>query len=449
MERAELRAQIVGAIYREAEAIAAKVVHPLAAPAGKGDGPGQGSGLKRAQTADLIFTSRWTAFPLMALLLALVLWITIVGANYPSQLLATALFWVQDQLAALATSWQFPWWLKGVLVDGIYRTVAWVVSVMLPPMAIFFPCFALLEDWGLLPRIAFNLDRIFKACGTCGKQALTMSMGLGCNAAGVVSCRIIDSPRERLIAMLTNSFIPCNGRFPTLIALSATFFAGGPSWHQTLLPTLAATGMILVGVGATLGVSWLLSKTLLRGLPSYFILELPPYRRPQVLRTIVRSMLDRTWFVLARAVMVAAPAGAVIWLLANFPASSPSLLSSWAGHLDPLGRALGLDGFILVAFILGLPANEIVLPLALMGYLAGTSMMEYSGLTELHTVLVEHGWTWITALCTLLFSVLHYPCATTLLTIKKESQSAKWTLLAGLVPLAAAMLVCFVANQIL
>lgn len=449
MERAELRAQIVGAIYREAEAIAAKVVHPLAAPAGKGDGPGQGSGLKRAQTADLLFTSRWTAFPLMALLLALVLWITIVGANYPSQLLATALFWVQDQLAALAASWQFPWWLKGVLVDGIYRTVAWVVSVMLPPMAIFFPCFALLEDWGLLPRIAFNLDRIFKACGTCGKQALTMSMGLGCNAAGVVSCRIIDSPRERLIAMLTNSFIPCNGRFPTLIALSATFFAGGPGWHQTLLPTLAATGMILVGVGATLGVSWLLSKTLLRGLPSYFILELPPYRRPQILRTIVRSMLDRTWFVLARAVMVAAPAGAVIWLLANFPASSPSLLSSWAGYLDPLGRALGLDGFIIMAFILGLPANEIVLPLALMGYLAGTSMMEYSGLTELHTVLVGHGWTWVTALCTMLFSVLHYPCATTLLTIKKESGSTRWTLVGGLVPLATAMAVSLVVNQIL
>jgi ferrous iron transport protein B len=317
--------------------------------------------------------------------------------------------------------------------------------VMLPPMAIFFPLFTLLEDLGYLPRVAFNLDNFFKKACAHGKQALTMCMGFGCNAAGVVGCRIIDSPRERLIAIITNNFVPCNGRFPTLIAIITMFFAGmlaGPA--QTIISTLILTGVIVLGVVMTLLISRILSKTVLKGLPSSFTLELPPYRKPQVGRIIVRSLLDRTLFVLGRAVAVAAPAGLIIWGMANIHVGGLSLLSHCAGFLDPFARLIGMDGYILMAFILGFPANEIVIPLIIMSYMATGSMMEFDSLSQLRELLVTNGWTWLTAMCVMLFSLMHWPCSTTCLTIKKETQSWKWTLISFLVPTVTGILVCFI-----
>ena len=355
----------------------------------------------RDRRLDRILTSRRTGFPLMLLLLLGVFWLTITGANVPSQLLADGLFWVGDRLGG-AMAWAgAPVWVKGLLVDGVYRVLAWVVSVMLPPMAIFFPLFTLLEDLGYLPRVAFNLDRTFKKCRACGKQALTMAMGFGCNAAGVVGCRIIDSPRERLIAMLTNNFVPCNGRFPTL----------------------------------------------LKGVPSSFTLELPPYRRPQIGKVIVRSIFDRTLFVLGRAAMVAAPAGMLIWVMANLTLDGQTLLTRSAAFLDPAARFFGLDGVILLAFILGFPANEIVVPIIIMAYLSTGSLVEMNDLSALHTLLVQNGWTWVTAVCTMLFSLMHWPCSTTCITIRKESQSWKWTAAAFALPTAAGLASCaLVAN---
>jgi ferrous iron transport protein B len=398
---------------------------------------------------DRLLTGRRAGYPLMLALLALVFWLTISGANYPSQLLAHSLFWLEEQLGALMLFLGAPDWLYGSLVLGVYRTLAWVVSVMLPPMAIFFPLFTLLEDAGYLPRIAFNLDRHFQKCLACGKQALTMCMGFGCNAAGVSGCRIIDSPRERLIAIITNSFVPCNGRFPTLIALVSIFFislAGGfwPSVASALLLTLA----IIFSIAMTFLVSRLLSRTILKGVPSSFTLELPPYRRPQVGRVIVRSLLDRTLFVLARAVKVAAPAGLVIWLLANIDASGLSLLAHCANFLDPFGHLLGLDGVILLAFILGFPANEIVLPIIIMCYLAGGSLVEPDSLISLHELLLANGWTWITAVSTLLFYLIHWPCSTTCLTIYKETQSWKWTLISIIVPTCIGLTLCFIFSNL-
>lgn len=403
----------------------------------------------RDRKIDSILTSRRAGYPLMAALLMAVLWMTITGANYPSELLAKGLFWVQDRLTELFQFMGAPSWLHGMLVLGVYRVLAWVISVMLPPMAIFFPLFTLLEDAGYLPRIAYNLDKPFKKCCACGKQALTMCMGFGCNAAGVVGCRIIDSPRERMIAILTNSFVPCNGRFPTLIAIITMFFAGiSGGVGGSLLSAFLLTTFILLGVGMTFLVSWLLSKTVLKGVPSSFTLELPPYRRPQVGKVIVRSIFDRTLFVLGRAIVVAAPAGLFIWAAANINVGDMSLLNYCASMLDPFAKMLGLDGVILIAFILGLPANEIVVPIIIMAYMAQGSLVEFDSLAEMKNLFVNHGWTWLTAVCTMLFSLMHWPCSTTLLTIKKETGSWKWTLAALVIPTGAGILVCFIVAQV-
>lgn len=394
---------------------------------------------------DRVLTSKWAGYPIMLGLLALVFWITITGANYPSQLLADGLFWVQDRLTDLFVTLQAPDWLHGIVVLGAYRVLAWVVSVMLPPMAIFFPLFTLLEDIGYLPRIAFNLDKPFKRCSACGKQALTMCMGFGCNAAGVVGCRIIDSPRERLLAILTNNFVPCNGRFPTLIALLTMFFVGAQSGvFSSVLSAVLLTAVVGLGIALTFAVTKLLSQTVLKGLPSAYTLELPPYRKPQIGKVIIRSILDRTLFVLGRAVVVAAPAGLVIWLMANIFVGGTSVLNLCAGFLDPFARLMGLDGVILIAFILGLPANEIVLPIIIMAYMSQGSILALDSLTEMKQLFVSNGWTWVTAISTMLFSLMHWPCSTTLITIKKETGSLKWTALAFLLPTAIGILVCFV-----
>ena len=392
---------------------------------------------------DRLLTSRGTGYPIMIALLGLVFWLTIVGANYPSAWLTEGLFWVQDRLTDLFTALEAPDWLHGALVLGVYRTLAWVVGVMLPPMAIFFPLFTLLEDGGYLPRIAYNLDKPFKACKACGKQALTMAMGFGCNAAGVVGCRIIDSPRERLLAVLTNSFVPCNGRFPTLIAILTMFFVGtagglGASVRSALL----LTGVILLGVGLTFIATRLLSATVLKGMPSSFTLELPPYRKPQVGKVIVRSIFDRTLFVLGRAAAVATPAGLLIWVMANVTVGDATLLAHCAGALDPFARLLGLDGVILMAFILGFPANEIVIPIILMAYLAQGSLLELGSLESMRQLFLANGWTTLTAVNVMLFSLLHWPCSTTLLTIHKETGSWKWTALAAALPTAFGVVLC-------
>ncbi len=392
---------------------------------------------------DRLLTSKRTGYPIMLALVAMVFWLTIVGANYPSQLLSHVLFWVQDRLTELFALLHAPDWLHGALVLGVYRVLAWVVSVMLPPMAIFFPLFTLLEDAGYLPRIAYNLDRPFKACRACGKQALTMCMGFGCNAAGIVGCRIIDSPRERLLAILTNNFVPCNGRFPTLIAILTMFFVGSAGgWRASALSALLLTGIILLGVGLTLAFTRLLSATALKGEPSSFTLELPPYRKPQVGKVIVRSIFDRTLFVLGRAAAVAAPAGLLIWIMANVTVGEATLLSHCAALLDPFARLMGLDGVILMAFILGFPANEIVVPIILMAYLSQGSLLELASLTEMKTLFIENGWTWVTAVNVMLFSLMHWPCSTTLITIHKETGSWKWTALAAALPTAAGVAVC-------
>ena len=401
----------------------------------------------RDRMIDSIITSKTWGIPVMLALLGIIFWITIKGANYPSQALAAAFFWVEEHLTDFFYSTGWPGWMHGLLVLGIYRTVAWVISVMLPPMAIFFPLFTLLEDLGYLPRIAFNLDNYFKKACAHGKQALTMCMGFGCNAAGVIACRIIDSPRERLIAIITNNFVPCNGRFPTLIALTGLFTAGTLGGYQSVVASLGILFTIVLGVGITLIVSKLLSTTILKGLPSSFALELPPYRKPRIGTVIVRSLYDRTLFVLARAIIVAAPAGMITWLLANIYAGEFSLLRHAADFLHPFASLLGLDGFILMAFILGLPANEIVLPILIMSYMAAGQMVELDSLQALRSLLLANGWTWLTAVCTMLFCLNHFPCGTTLLTIKKETGSAKWTLLTFLITTATGVVLCFVVAQ--
>jgi ferrous iron transport protein B len=397
---------------------------------------------------DRILTSRIFGIPIMIGLLGIILWLTITGANYPSGKIADFLFWIEDRLTDFCVWVGTPAWVHGLFVMGIYRTLAWVVSVMLPPMAIFFPLFTLLEDLGYLPRIAFNLDNFFKKACAHGKQALTMCMGFGCNAAGIIGCRIIDSPREKLIAMITNNFVPCNGRFPTLIAIITMFFAGviaGP--FQSVVSTLILTGVIVLGVVMTLVISGLLSKTILKGLPSSFTLELPPYRKPQIGRVIVRSIFDRTLFVLVRAILVAAPAGFIIWVMANIHVGDLSLLTHCADFLHPFAKLIGLDGYILMAFILGFPANEIVVPIIIMSYMSTGTMLELDSLGQLKELLVAHGWTWLTAVCTMLFSLMHWPCGTTCLTIRKESGSWKWTILSIFIPTITGMVICFfVAN---
>lgn len=403
-------------------------------------------GMSFDRRADKILTSRRFGYPIMLLLLLLVFWITMSGANYPSQWLNTALFWLGDRLNELLISIGAAEWLRGILIDGAYRVLAWVVSVMLPPMAIFFPLFTLLEDSGYLPRIAYNLDKPFRKCNACGKQSLTMAMGFGCNAAGIVGCRIIDSPRERLIAMLTNSLVPCNGKFPTLIALISVFFVTAGGFTGSLLSALFLTLLILIGIGMTFLISRLLSATLLRGEPSSFTLELPPYRRPQILKVLVRSLLDRSLFVLGRAAAVAAPAGAVIWLMANISIDGVTVLSHFTGFLDPFARLLGMDGVILAAFILGLPANEIVLPIIIMTYMAQGSITELS-LPEMRELFLANGWTWVTAASVMLFSLMHWPCSTALLTVRKEA-GWKWTAAAAIIPTLAGMVICFLFSNI-
>lgn len=402
---------------------------------------------RRDRTLDALFTGKKTAYPVMLVLMLFIFWITIVGANYPSKLLSDGLFFLGDNIELLLIRINCSFYLRSLLIDGIYRTLAWIVSVMLPPMAIFFPLFSILEDFGYLPRVAFNLDKPFYRCKSCGKQSLTMCMGFGCNAAGIVGCRIIDSPRERMIAMLTNSLVPCNGRFPLLIALITMFFVGsGNGLAPTFVSSFLLTLIIVFSIIMTLIISRILSSTILKGLPSSFTLELPPYRSPDIGRIAVRSIIDRTVFVLGRAVISAIPAGALIWCIANISLGGSTLLSLISSSLDPFARMLGLDGVILLAFILALPANEIVIPIIIMCYLSKSSLTDHSNLSELHSLFVLHGWTAKTALCTVLFSLFHWPCATTLLTIKKESGSLKWTLAAALIPTICGISLCFIVN---
>lgn len=398
---------------------------------------------------DKILTSKKFGIPIMLLFLGLIFWITIVGANYPSQALFKLFAFIQEKLLIKATTFGVPKWISDMLILGIYQTVTWIVSVMLPPMAIFFPLFTILEDLGYLPRIAFNLDKFFKKACTSGKQMITMCMGFGCNACGVTGCRIIDSPRERLIAILTNSFVPCNGRYPILITIASIFIVGGFSGFGTsLISTLAVVLVILLGILLSLVASKVLSKTILKGVPSSFVLELPPYRKPQFVKIFVRSIFDRTLFVLGRALVVAAPAGLIIWIFANIGFNGVSLLTYIANFLNPFAQLMGLDGYILTAFIFGIPANEIVLPIILMCYLGGNSLSNVSDTFQIGNILRTNGWNIITAINMMIFTVLHFPCATTLLTIKKETGKWKWACLSFILPTVCGIVICMGTNLI-
>ena len=395
----------------------------------------------RDDRADDVILSRRFGVPLMLLLLAGVFYITLFGANVPSEWLSTHLLALGTPFAGALAKLGLPPFFVSMLTDGLWRVLATVVSVMLPPMAIFFPLFTLLEDAGYLPRVAFQLDHAFQCARASGKESLTMCMGFGCNACGVTGCRIIDSPRERLIAILTNSFAPCNGRFPLLIFLCSVFFAGSAAGGALLL-----TGVIAASVGLTLLVSRILSATVLRGEAVSFALELPPYRMPQIGRVIVRSVRDRTLFVLARAAAVAAPAGVLIWILANVQIGNTAILSHITAFLDPAARVFGIDGVILLAFILGFPANELVMPLIVMGYLSSGTIVSGVDFASFRTLLLANGWTVQTALCTLVLTVAHAPCSTTCLTILRETRSAKWTLAAVLIPAGIGLALCILIH---
>jgi ferrous iron transport protein B len=419
---------------------------------------------------DRLVTSRSLGIPMMIVMLGVIFWLTIKGANVPSAFIAGLLIeehgltgWLNEYLGVENTpallsysvydllhlafnAVHAPFWVSGFLVDGVWLGLGWVIAVMLPPMAIFFPMFTLMEDLGLLPRIAFNLDRFFRAAGAHGKQALTMAMGFGCNAAGVISCRIIDSPRERLIAILTNNFVPCNGRWPTLIMVSSLFVAAAfPPFWSSIISVGSVLAVTLIGIATTLVVSFFLSRTLLKGVASSFTMELPPYRRPQVARVLYTSIIDRTLFVLWRACIMAAPAGGLIWILGAIPVGDSSLFQYIRHTLDPVGHAIGLDGVILIAYIFAIPANEIIVPTIIMGYMSGTRMTEIDNPAQLF---LDNGWTMTTAICLLLFSLLHYPCSTTTYTIYKETGSLKWTALSNIIPLTVAIAVCFTVAQI-
>ncbi len=391
--------------------------------------------------ADRLLIGKLTAFPIMLVLLFFILWITIKGANYPSALLRDLFVKIEGLAASGLRYIGVPNVISAPICEGIIRVTGWVISVMLPPMAIFFPLFTLLEDIGYLPRIAFNLDRCFKGCNACGKQALTMCMGLGCNAAGVIGCRIIDSPRERAIAILTNSFMPCNGRFPMLIAIIGIFFA-----NSGILSAIALASVIVLAVAVTLLISKLLSLTVLKGVPSSFTLELPSYRMPNITQVLIRSVLDRTLFVLGRAVSVAAPTGLIIWILSNTDIGNAPILSSLTSFFDPLGKFMGLDGAILLGFILGLPANEIVIPIILMCYTSGGALADHSSLSELSSILVSNGWSLITAVNFIIFTVFHWPCSTTVLTVKKETGSIKKALGSVIIPTAVGVVLCLISR---
>jgi len=398
---------------------------------------------------DRILTGRITAFPIMLCLLAIVLWITVVGANYPSEWLSVLFSKLEMFLRNFLIYINSPDWFIGITVDGAYKVLSWVVAVMLPPMAIFFPFFTLLEDFGYLPRIAYNLDLPFKKCSACGKQALTLCMGFGCNAAGVTGCRIIDSKRERLMAVLTNSFVPCNGRFPALIAVITMFFTISVAGiSNSLFSAMFLCFAIVFSVVITLLANRFLSKTFLKGMPSSFVLELPPYRKPRIAEIIVRSVFDRTLFVLGRAVCVAIPAGVVIWLLGNLFICDKSLLIYIAEFLEPVGRFFGMDGVILIAFILGFPANEIVIPLMIMTYTASNTLMDISNYEAVKELFINNGWNSITAICVIIFILFHWPCSTTLLTVKKETGSIKWTVLAFVLPTVTGLIMCAAVNFI-
>ena len=403
----------------------------------------------RDRKIDRLLTNKITGYPIMIMSLLFIFWLTISGANYPSALLSRTFSFMQNYLSEGLLYFNPPIWLHNLLILGIFKTVVWVVSVMLPPMAIFFPLFTILEDLGFLPRIAFNLDKPFKCCNACGKQALTMCMGFGCNAAGVVGCRIIDSPRERLLAILTNNFVPCNGRFPTIITLISILIIGISSGvYSSVLSAIILTLVLILGILVTFLTTKLLSSTLLKGVPSSYTLELPPYRKPQITKVITRSIFDRALFVLGRAVSVAAPAGLIIWLMANVKLYDTSILSYCSNFLDPFAKLLGLDGVILIAFILGFPANEIVIPIIIMAYLSQGSLTDFVSISELSNLFISNGWSWITVICTIIFSLFHWPCSTTLLTIKKETGSIKWTMIAAILPTIIGMIFCFMFNCI-
>ena len=418
--------EIAAQFVRRAEEIAKRVVRETRQDA-----------KTRTLRVDRLLTGRVTGLLLLAGLLGLVFWLTIQGANVPSQLLQRGFDAVEAILWAVADSFHAPPWLSGALIAGVYQTTAKVVSVMLPPVLIFFPLFTLLEDAGYLPRVAFLMDACFEKCGSCGKQALTMCMGFGCNAAGVSGCRIIDSERERRIGMLTNALVPCNGRFPTLLTLGALFFGASDAW----LAALVLTGCVLLGVGMTMLSSLLLGKTVLKGAPSHFTLELPPFRRPQIGKVIVRSLRDRSLFVLGRAVAVAAPAGLLLWLLGNIALDGLPALAKLSQVLDPVGAWLGMNGAILLAFLLSFPANELLLPVCVMILSAGGSLAQAQTM-DVSSQLVQAGWTWKTALCVMVFTLFHWPCSTTVLTIGKESGSVKWALLGMFLPTAIGVLLC-------
>ncbi len=405
----------------------------------------ESASVRRMHRADKILTGKFTAFPLMALFFCAILWLTVVGANYPSEFLSDKLFALQDIMYSAMLGAGAPEWLCSLFILGIYRVLAWVVSVMLPPMAIFFPLFTLLEDLGYLPRIAFNLDKTFSRCHACGKQALTMCMGVGCNAVGVTGSRIISSRRERNIAILTNVFVPCNGRFPTLIMLITLFFAAGGGVLGGVFSTFMLFCVIAFGIGLTFLISFLLSKTLFRGEEASFILELPPYRAPQVGKVLVRSVFDRTLFVLGRAASVAAPAGLIIWLFGFLKVGDVSLLSCVCGALDPFAQFFGLDGVILFSFILGFPANEIVVPIMVMAYSHASTVTALEG-TALRELLLQNGWDGARALCVMIFCLCHFPCSTTMISIYNETKSKKLTFLSALIPTAVGLVICFLVK---
>ena len=433
------RDEIVKSLYSEAETIAKRAVKSIS-----------GKKYDLDQKIDRLVTSPVFGLPIMLILLGIVIWLTVIGANYPSQMIATALFWIEEQASTLFTTPGIPWWITGFIWHGVYRGLAWVIAVMLPPMAIFFPMFTIMEDLGYLPRVAFNLDWMFKKAGAHGKQSLTMAMGFGCNAAGVIATRVIDSPRERLIAILTNNFVPCNGRFPTLIMLATVFVAAAfrPAF-ASFVAAATVVGVVLIGVGFTFLMSWILTKTVLKGEASAFTLELPPYRRPNVGRILYTSLIDRTLFVLWRAIQTAAPAGALIWILGNIYVQNISLANHIANFLDPFGLLLGLDGVIMLAYIIAIPANEIVVPTMLMVYMGTGMMTDLPGLTQLKTLLVDgHGWTMLTAVNLMLFSLLHNPCGTTIMTIYKETKSYKWATLSVVITLGTAFIVTFLTATI-
>jgi len=427
---------VISSVINRAESICAQVVFCRHEEAVR----------RKNEKLDRFFAGRKTGIPVMIILFCLILWITVAGANYPSELLSKGLFSLGELLSDALTATGAPQWLKGLLIDGIYTVLAWVISVMLPPMAIFFPLFTLLEDSGYLPRVAFNLDRGFACANACGKQAITMAMGLGCNACGVTGCRIIDSPRERLMAILTNCFMPCNGRFPTIIMLITVFFVPAEGFKGSVLSALCLLGVIILGVVMTFAVSKLLSLTLLKGQSSSFTLELPPYRRPQIGKVLVRSLLDRTVFVLGRACIASVPCGLIIWLLANITVGGAPVISHLAEFLHPFATLMGLDGVILLGFILGFPANEIVLPIIVMTYLSQSSLSQIPDTAQLAELLSSDGRTATTALCMIVFSLFHFPCATTCLTIKKETASLKWTAMGFILPTAVGILLCMMIN---